>query len=635
MPGGSILRSAYSGATKLAAITYDHQGSPQAEIALEAGMETRVRKTDPFGQERSTGTNAQKLETHKGFLGATRDDATGYTMLGARLYDPLTGRFLSADPVLDLADPLARGGYAHAHNNPVTFSDPTGLSVSLSQKEIELALQGAGLSSAMVAAAKGDLNRSLTSVILSAAGAILMDYLGVDGIKRCIGGSIWACAEVVLDNMPVFKALKSPGKVYNAVKHVFSAVSAWRNAKERAKKLIDKANAAISKAKKEKKKREEARKKAAQAKKKAAAQKTQTTSNRASQAVRKTGNSKHKSAQASAAPHSSAAAASGAGRKTAASGGSSGKGGSTGASSRSNGGSSGNGGDGKAGGGSASCDTNSFVPGTKVLMSDGNTKPIEKVKGGDKVIATDDTTGETRVETVTAEIKGKGLKHLVKVTIDTDGTSGTSTAEVTATDGHPFWVPELDQWIGATDLKPGQWLRTSAGTHVQITAIKRSTAPNKTVHNLTVTDAHTYYVLAGATPVLVHNCGGGTTVYRGVSEVTGRGDPNPGFDDAVEGIARPRGGDATPERHHHGNTDSDYTSWTTDPAAAIRAATRGGNGGVVLRGTIPSGRTHVHVNDQPWVDEDWRFEFEVIIQGEMRGDPRAAWPGMRPDDLGF
>ncbi len=506
VPGGSILRSAYSGATKLAAITYDHQGSPQAEIALEAGMETRVRKTDPFGQERSTGTNAQKLETHKGFLGATRDDATGYTMLGARLYDPLTGRFLSADPVLDLADPLARGGYAYAHNNPVTFSDPTGLSVSLSQKEIELALQGAGLSSAMVAAAKGDLNRSLTSVILSAAGAILMDYLGVDGIKRCIGGSIWACAEVVLDNMPVFKALKSPGKVYNAVKHVFSAVSAWRNAKERAKKLIDKANAAISKAKKEKKKREEARKKAAQAKKKAAAQKKQTTSNRASQAVRKTGNSKHKSAQASAAPHSSAAAASGAGRKTAASGGSSSKGGSTGASSRSNGGSSGNGGDGKAGGGSASCDTNSFVPGTKVLMADGTTKPIEKVKGGDKVIATDDKTGETRVETVTAEIKGKGLKHLVKVTIDTDGESGTSTAEVTTTDGHPFWVPELDQWIDATDLKPGQWLRTSAGTHIQITAVKRWTALDATVHNLTVTDAHTYYVLAGATPVLVHNC---------------------------------------------------------------------------------------------------------------------------------
>jgi hypothetical protein len=112
----------------------------------------------------------------------------------------------------------------------------------------------------------------------------------------------------------------------------------------------------------------------------------------------------------------------------------------------------------------------------------------------------------TRVETVTAEIKGEGLKHLVKVTIDTDGTTGQSTAEVTATDGHPFWVAELGKWIDATDLKPGQWLRTSAGTYVQVAAIKRWTSPGATVHNLTVSDAHTYYVLAGVTPVLVHNC---------------------------------------------------------------------------------------------------------------------------------
>ncbi|MEU0086823.1 polymorphic toxin-type HINT domain-containing protein [Streptomyces sp. NPDC006274] len=508
VPGGSILRSAYgshtAGSSRLAAITYDHQGNPYTEVALESGMETRIRKTDPFGGERSAGTTAQRLQTHQGFLGATRDDDTGYTMLGARLYDPVAGRFLSADPVLDLADPLQRGGYAYAHNNPITFSDPTGLSVSLSQKEIGLALAGAGLSPAMVAAAKGDLNRSMSSIVISAAGALLQDFL--DPIMGCIGGSIWSCAEVVLDLIPWYKALSMTKKIYSAVKRVMSAVSAWRKAKERAKKVIAKANAAIDKAKQAKKKREEARKKAAQ-KKKQAAQKKQTTSNRASHSARKTGNGKQKSSQASAAPRSSAAKSSGAGKGKSSGGGSSGKGGSTGASSRSNGGSSGGG----------SCPvSNSFVPGTKVLMADGTTKPIEQVKGGDKVVATDEKTGETRVETVTAEIKGEGLKHLVKVTIDTDGTSGQSTAEVTATDGHPFWVPELGKWIDATDLKPGQWLRTSAGTYVQVAAIKRWTSPGTTVHNLTVSDAHTYYVLAGKTPVLVHNCG----VTRGGNEST-------------------------------------------------------------------------------------------------------------------
>ncbi|MER6296914.1 polymorphic toxin-type HINT domain-containing protein, partial [Streptomyces althioticus] len=191
-------------------------------------------------------------------------------------------------------------------------------------------------------------------------------------------------------------------------------------------------------------------------------------------------------------------------------GGGSKPGGDSGGSSRSKGGSSGSGDSGKADGGDGgSCPVgNSFVPGTKVLMADGTTKPIEEVKAGDKVVATDPETGETRIETVTAEIKGEGLKHLVKVVIDTDGDKGEETAEVTATDGHPFWVPELGEWLDATDLQPGQWLQTSAGTHVQITAIQRWTTPGTTVHNLTVSDTHTYYVQAGTTPVLVHNCGG-------------------------------------------------------------------------------------------------------------------------------
>lgn len=93
----------------------------------------------------------------------------------------------------------------------------------------------------------------------------------------------------------------------------------------------------------------------------------------------------------------------------------------------------------------------------------------------------------------------------MKITIDTDGERGSDTAEVTATDGHPFWVPELGEWIDATDLRFGQWLRTSAGTHVQITAIERWTTPQATVHNLTVANIHTYYVVAGGTPVLGHN----------------------------------------------------------------------------------------------------------------------------------
>lgn len=60
------------------------------------------------------------------FLGLTRD-GSGLTLLGARYYDETLGRFLSVDPLLDLADPQQWNGYAYANNNPVSFADPSGL----------------------------------------------------------------------------------------------------------------------------------------------------------------------------------------------------------------------------------------------------------------------------------------------------------------------------------------------------------------------------------------------------------------------------------------------------------------------------------------------------------------------------
>ncbi|MGW8467728.1 polymorphic toxin-type HINT domain-containing protein, partial [Streptomyces albidoflavus] len=182
-----------------------------------------------------------------------------------------------------------------------------------------------------------------------------------------------------------------------------------------------------------------------------------------------------------------------------------------------------------------SCEVNSFVPGTKVLMADGSKKPIEDVRTGDKVLATDPKTGETKPQPVAATIIGKGDKTLVTVTIrtsterapttlttpppdgsvpvdatqlapDEDGEADEATSTIVATDGHPFWVPELNTWLDAGQLQPGQWLHTSAGTWVQITAVS-STTQRATVHNLTVADVHTYYAVAGAAPVLVHNCG--------------------------------------------------------------------------------------------------------------------------------
>ncbi|MDG4765729.1 polymorphic toxin-type HINT domain-containing protein [Solwaraspora sp. WMMD406] len=147
---------------------------------------------------------------------------------------------------------------------------------------------------------------------------------------------------------------------------------------------------------------------------------------------------------------------------------------------------------------------NSFAPGTPVLLANGTTKPIEQIKIGDTVLATDPETGETAPKQVTDTITGHGDKNLVSVTLQTGDNEPTAT--LVATDKHPFWVPELQEWVDATNLKAGQLLQTSAGTWVQISAVRQWTE-TRTVHNLTVADIHTYYVLAGDTPVLVHNCG--------------------------------------------------------------------------------------------------------------------------------
>ncbi|MGW2014058.1 ricin-type beta-trefoil lectin domain protein [Streptomyces sp. NPDC001927] len=520
VPGGAVMRYAYgTGSEILVAQTGDHQGSAYAEVALNGGMSVRIRKQDPFGNER--GTFGANMQNHKGFLGQTRDDASGFQPLGARLYDPVVGRFLSADPVLDLNDPLQSNGYSYAHNNPVTYSDPTGLAISLTASEKAAALAGAGLSAAQVAQAQATMGKSLTSVILAVAWETLKDFIGINDAMACFGGDMWSCVSIVVDAVPWMKLGKIPSLI-KAVNRTIDAIQAFKAAKRAAEAVLKAAKAAEAAALRAKKAAiEKAKKEAAQRAKKKAAEAAKRKADAAAAAKRKTGNPTHKQAQAKAAPKSSSYPKAGKGGGSKGSGG--GGGGKSGGSSRSNGGTSGGGGSGKAGGGGC----NSFVPGTKVLMADGSTKAIDEVKIGDKVVATDPKTGETRVETVTAEIKGQGLKHLVKITIDVDGKAGAKTAQVTATDGHPIWVPELGDWIKATDLKSGQWLQTSSGTRVQVAAVQRWTAQDTTVHNLTVSDLHTYYVAVEDTSALVHNCNGWLDDHADSCRCDGSGsDPN-------------------------------------------------------------------------------------------------------------
>ncbi|MFD3739086.1 RHS repeat-associated core domain-containing protein [Streptomyces sp. NPDC058629] len=190
---------------------------------------------------------------------------------------------------------------------------------------------------------------------------------------------------------------------------------------------------------------------------------------------------------------------------------------------------------------------NSFTGDTPVVMADGSRKTIKQVKVGDEVLATDPKTGESGPRKVTALIEGSGKKKLVDISVESPG--GPTDNIVSATEGHPFWVADSQEWVDAGQLKAGQWLQTSAGAWIQVVAV-RAYGEATTVYNLTVEDLHTYYVLAGATAILVHNCGTGAVSnskpgdlsfeqiaadFDGVSAIAAG---SPGFSQAVAGGGR-------------------------------------------------------------------------------------------------
>ncbi|UUU31892.1 RHS repeat-associated core domain-containing protein [Streptomyces sp. CA-210063] len=125
---GSIvaLRSNKSGVSTLTWLAADHHGT--SSLAVDAATQAVTKRyTTPFGAQRTGGTGTWPDD--KAFLGASADSSTGMTHLGAREYDPVTGRFISVDPLLSLDQHQSLNGYTYGNNNPATWSDPTGLEI--------------------------------------------------------------------------------------------------------------------------------------------------------------------------------------------------------------------------------------------------------------------------------------------------------------------------------------------------------------------------------------------------------------------------------------------------------------------------------------------------------------------------
>ncbi|WP_460766446.1 RHS repeat-associated core domain-containing protein [Mariniluteicoccus flavus] len=85
----------------------------------------QTRRTLPYGTPR--GADPASWAPSRGFVQGLNDTTLGLIRVGARDYDPTTGRFLSPDPIIDLTAPTQWNPYHYGNSNPIDHPDPTGL----------------------------------------------------------------------------------------------------------------------------------------------------------------------------------------------------------------------------------------------------------------------------------------------------------------------------------------------------------------------------------------------------------------------------------------------------------------------------------------------------------------------------
>ncbi|WP_234328118.1 RHS repeat-associated core domain-containing protein [Streptomyces sp. NRRL S-37] len=470
---------------KLSFLASDHHGTGELAIDAATGAVTQ-RRSDPYGVDRGKASGTWPGE--KGFVGGTIDASTGLTHIGARSYDAQLGKFISVDPVIDYTRPQQINGYAYADNTPVTLSDPTGLYAdcgaydprSCSRKPVG---NGADVREAEAekvrdkavanqAAAEQEFSSAKQRTVQAAKAfvEILKDELGINAALDCVStGDVGACGETLLNIAGSFA-----GGMAGKLLAKYGARWEWNKGYQLVKRVVGLVDDIVG-----------------------GAMDMLSASRKVTKAK-----------QAMARAESALAAA----KKRAA----------------------------EADSGSGiTCDKHSFLPKTKVLAANGKTKSIKDVKLGDKIIATDPKTGKTTVREVVRTITTEDDKYFVDLTITTkqegpdnktgektagkaDGNS--STATLTSTVNHPFWSPSAKRWIEAGDLEPGMTLRTADGGTATLTDTRTFEQRQRT-HDLTIRDVHTYYVLAGATPVLVHNCDGSLPRHRSICDCANGGKP--------------------------------------------------------------------------------------------------------------
>ena len=119
----------------------DHLGSIDA-ITDELGNVIERHSFDAFGLRRESnwqdaiGSLTSAITT-RGYTGHEQLDSVGLIHMNGRVYDPLLGRFLSADPHIQYPLNLqSHNRYSYVLNNPLSYTDPSGFFLSKLFKKI-------------------------------------------------------------------------------------------------------------------------------------------------------------------------------------------------------------------------------------------------------------------------------------------------------------------------------------------------------------------------------------------------------------------------------------------------------------------------------------------------------------------
>ncbi|MBT2451965.1 ricin-type beta-trefoil lectin domain protein [Streptomyces sp. ISL-43] len=462
-PGGpTTVRTTEGKATghKLNVLLTDHHNTATVTVEQSAGQKVTRRKSDPYGNQR--GATASNWPGSRGFLGSGVEDTnTGLTHIGAREYDASTGRFISVDPVIDITDPLQMNGYTYSNADPVNRSDPSGLCQGRDP-------HGSGCSAAIPGKVyvtpdnpattrppKGDSGGTSTVVVQKSGKSVVVNSVYIPTHKELVAQYKWASSKhTYAQDLQTWTRSQCQPTSMSEDRASFCDVAGsmgWMGTTADVDMLEvvglrDPYDCVIGG-------------EGGACKDAATGLAIDAAIAAATWGVGKAGKVVFKMIKAGLKKGDSIP---------------------------------------------IECLTdmaaNSFPAGTLVQLADGSVKAIEDLENGDEVLATDPETGETTAQPVVAGIATETDKNYVELTLAANG----ATASVVTTGHHPVWSESEQAWIDAAQLRPGMTLRTDEGDSVALAASRAFEARQRT-YNLTVAEVHTYYVLAGDIPVLVHN----------------------------------------------------------------------------------------------------------------------------------